>query len=50
MGIVYVAIGFVVLAILLFMFHRLSRPPGVTSQAPPKGLAEEAAEWLESQS
>lgn len=44
----YVAVGFLVIAVLLFAFNRLSRVPGAT-KPPPRGLADEAADWLENQ-
>ncbi|HET9076606.1 MAG TPA: hypothetical protein VFN68_06725 [Acidimicrobiales bacterium] len=52
MGIVYVAVGFMVIPALLFVFHRLSRGTEVTSQPPAgpgSGLADEAERWLRTQ-
>lgn len=46
------AVGFVVIAALLFVFHRLSRATGVTSQPPggaASGVADEAERWLNAQ-
>ncbi len=52
MGIVYVAVGFLVIFALLLLFHRLTRNPGVSSQPgtmPTSGLADEAERWLRAQ-
>lgn len=52
MGILYAAMGFLVIPAVLALFHRLTRDPGVSSQpdfVPASGLADEADRWLRRQ-
>lgn len=59
MGIVYVAVAILAVAGLLFVFHRLSRPPDMPGRRTDEGIgpapaaesvADEAERWLRSQS